>query len=75
MIFEKPSLRTRVTFETAMTHLGGHALNLTQNEIGLGKREPVKDVARVLGRMCDGVMIRTFSHRAWKRWPATARAP
>jgi len=63
MIFEKPSLRTRVSFEVAMTHLGGHAMNLTQTEIGLGKREPAQDVARVLGGMCDGIMARTFSHK------------
>jgi len=62
MIFEKPSLRTRVSFEAAMVHLGGHAMYLTQADIGLGKREAVQDVARVLGRMCDGIMARTFSH-------------
>ena len=62
MVFEKPSLRTRVSFETAMTQLGGHALHLTQKDIGLGTREPAKDVARVLGRMCQGIMARTFSH-------------
>lgn len=62
MIFEKPSLRTRVSFETAMSQLGGHAIYLTQADIGLGKREPVKDIARVLGRICDGIMARTFSH-------------
>ncbi len=62
MIFEKPSLRTRVSFETAMVQLGGHAINLTQADIGLGTREPVQDVARVLGRMCDGIVARTFSH-------------
>ena len=63
MIFEKPSLRTRVSFEVAMTQLGGHAMHLTQTDIGLGKREPVQDVARVLGGMCDGIMARTFSHK------------
>ena len=62
MIFEKPSLRTRVSFEAAMTHLGGHAIHLAPADIGLGAREPVQDVARVLGRMCDGIMARTFSH-------------
>ncbi|MCD6304071.1 MAG: ornithine carbamoyltransferase [Planctomycetes bacterium] len=62
MVFEKPSLRTRVSFEAAMTHLGGHALHLSQTDIGLGSREAVQDIARVLGRMCDGVMARTFSH-------------
>ncbi len=66
MIFEKPSLRTRVSFETAMTQLGGHSIYLTQSDIGLGKREPVKDIARVLGRMCDGIMARTFSHDLMK---------
>jgi len=62
MFFEKPSLRTRVSFETAMTHLGGHGIYLTQADIGLGTREPVQDVARVLARMCDAIMARTFSH-------------
>jgi len=62
MIFEKPSLRTRVSFEVAMAHLGGCAINLAPGDIGLGKRESVKDAARVLGRMCDGIMARTFSH-------------
>ena len=62
MFFEKMSLRTRVSFETAMTQLGGHALCLSQGDIGLGSREPVRDVARVLGRMCDGILARTFEH-------------
>lgn len=63
MIFEKPSLRTRVSFETAMNDLGGHAIHLTQAEIGIGSREAVQDIARVLGRLCDGIMARTFSHQ------------
>ena len=63
MFFEKPSLRTRVSFETAMTQLGGHALYLTNQDIQPGKRESVADIARVLGRMCDGIMARTFSHK------------
>src|SRR5262245_40275525 len=62
MIFEKPSLRTRVSFNVAMTHLGGAAMMLRQEEVGLGKREPVRDVARVLSGMCDGIMARTFEH-------------
>jgi ornithine carbamoyltransferase len=62
MVFEKPSLRTRVSFEAAMTHLGGHAIYLAPSDIGMGSREPVIDVARVLGRMCDGIMARTFAH-------------
>src|SRR4051812_35565237 len=56
MIFEKASLRTRVSFEVAMTQLGGRGLSLSDAEVGLGKREPVKDAARVLAGMCDGVM-------------------
>jgi ornithine carbamoyltransferase len=62
MIFEKPSLRTRVSFTVAMNHLGGTAMMLRSEEVGLGKREPVKDVARVLAGMCDGIMARTFEH-------------
>src|SRR3989339_1111281 len=62
MIFEKPSLRTRVSFETAMTQLGGHAINLTQTDIGMGKRESVMDVAKVISSMTDIVMARVFKH-------------
>jgi ornithine carbamoyltransferase len=62
MIFEKPSLRTRVSFAVAMQHLGGAAIMLRQEEVGLGQREAVKDVARVLAGMCDGVTVRTFDH-------------
>ncbi|HEV7299142.1 MAG TPA: ornithine carbamoyltransferase [Tepidisphaeraceae bacterium] len=62
MVFEKPSLRTRVSFAVAMTHLGGNGLLLRDEEVGLGKREPVQDVARVLSGMCDGIMARTFEH-------------
>jgi ornithine carbamoyltransferase len=60
MIFEKPSLRTRVSFTVAMTHLGGSAMMLRQEEVGLGVREPIRDVARVLASICDGIMVRTF---------------
>ncbi len=62
MIFEKPSLRTRVSFEVAMTQLGGHAMYLTNADIGIGSREAVEDIARVLARMCNGIMARTYSH-------------
>jgi ornithine carbamoyltransferase len=62
MIFEKPSLRTRVSFAVGMTHLGGQGLLLRDEEVGLGRREPVADVARVLASMCDGIMARTFEH-------------
>ena len=62
MIFEKPSLRTRVTFEAGMIQLGGEAIYLSPSDIQMGKREPVKDVARNLERWVDGIMIRTFAH-------------
>jgi ornithine carbamoyltransferase len=62
MIFEKPSLRTRVSFTTAMTQLGGSSMYLRQEEVGLDTREPVRDVARVISSMCDGIMARTFGH-------------
>src|SRR3954471_6024244 len=60
MIFEKPSLRTRVSFAVGMTQLGGNGLLLRQDEVGLDTREPTPDVARVISSMCDGIMIRTF---------------
>ncbi len=62
MVFQKPSLRTRVSFEMAMRHLGGAAMYLSPDEIGLGKRESVADVARVLSRYVDGIMARVFAH-------------
>jgi ornithine carbamoyltransferase len=63
MLFEKPSLRTRVTFDVAMQELGGHSLYLGPSEISLGKRESVHDVAKNLEHMVDGLMIRTFAHK------------
>lgn len=62
MIFQKPSLRTRVSFEMAMLHLGGWALYISPGEVGLGTRESAPDVARVLGRYVDGIMARVFAH-------------
>ena len=64
MIFEKPSLRTRVSFETGMTQFGGHAIYLGPSDISLGKRESVPDIARTLDRMVDIIMARTFSHNS-----------
>jgi len=61
LVFEKPSLRTRLSFEMAMKQLGGHALYLSPAEVGLGKRESVPDVARVLARYVDVIAARTFS--------------
>jgi len=63
MIFEKPSLRTRVSFEAGMTQLGGHAINLGPADISMGKRESVPDVARALSQMVDAIMARTFAHQ------------
>ncbi len=63
MIFEKPSLRTRVSFDAAMTHIGGSAIYISPSEIGLGSRESVPDIARVLSGMCDAIMARTFAHQ------------
>jgi len=62
MLFQKPSLRTRVSFEMAMIHLGGQALYLSPFEVQLGKRESTPDVARVLSRYVDGIMARVFAH-------------
>src|SRR4051794_6477568 len=75
MIFEKPSLRTRVSFAVAMTHLGGEGLLLRDEEVGLDKREPVQDVARVLSGMCDGIMARTFEHAKVGRLAKFASVP
>lgn len=62
MIFQKPSLRTRVSFETGMIQLGGEAIYLGPDDIKLGQREATKDIAQVLSRYVDGIMARTFSH-------------
>ena len=63
LIFEKPSLRTRVSFEVAMQQLGGHTIYLSPAEVGLGERESVSDVARVLSRYVGAIAARTFSHQ------------
>jgi ornithine carbamoyltransferase len=63
MIFAKPSARTRISFETGFTRLGGQALYLSDREIDIGKREPVKDVARVVSRYNDLIMARLFEHQ------------
>ena len=75
MIFEKPSLRTRVTFDVGMEELGGHAIYLSPAEISLGKRESVHDIAKNLERMVQGIMIRTFSHEIVEQMAEYARVP
>ena len=75
LIFEKPSLRTRVTFEVGMAQLGGSAVYLAAQEIGLGKREPVPDVARNLSRLVDVLAARVFSHRTLEQLAAHASIP
>lgn len=75
MIFQKPSLRTRVSFEVAMLQLGGEALYLSPDEIQLGKRESVADVARVLSRYVDCIMARVFAHTDVETLAAYSRVP
>jgi putrescine carbamoyltransferase len=75
MIFEEPSTRTRVSFEVAMTELGGHALYLKPGEIHLGARESLSDTAEVLSRMVDVVMIRALKHATVTGFAAAATVP
>ena len=75
MIFEKPSLRTRVTFDVGIHQLGGFSLYLSPAEINLGKRESVYDVAKTLERMVQGIMIRTFAHEIVERMAEYAAIP
>ncbi len=75
MIFQKPSLRTRVTFETGMTQLHGHAIYIAPSDAGLGTRESVADVARNLERWVDGIMARVFAHKIVEDLARHARIP
>ncbi len=63
MFFHKPSLRTRLSFEVGIVQLGGTAINLSEQDFKIGKRESVSDIARVMSRYVDGILIRTFSHK------------
>jgi ornithine carbamoyltransferase len=75
MIFEKPSLRTRVTFDVGIQQLGGFSIYLSPAEISLGKRESVYDIAKNLERMVQGIMIRTFAHEMVERMADYAAIP
>ena len=75
MIFEKNSTRTRVSFETGMYQLGGHALFLSGKDSQIGRGEPIEDTARVLSRYCDGIMIRTFAQENVEKLAQYASIP
>ena len=75
IMFEKPSLRTRVSFEVAMRQLGGETIYISPAEVGLGKRESVADVARVLSRYVDAIAARTFSHQTLEVMADCSRVP
>src|SRR5208337_4141458 len=75
MIFEKPSLRTRVTFDVGIQQLGGFSIYLSPAEINLGKRESVYDVAKNLERMVQAIMVRTFSHGVVEQMARFAAIP
>jgi len=75
LVFEKPSLRTRVSFEVGMKQLGGSAIYLSQSEVGLGQREPVEDVARVLSRYVAGIVARTYAQETLTSLAAAADVP
>lgn len=75
LIFEKPSLRTRMSFDVAMYELGGHAVYLSPAEVGLGRRESVADVARVVSRYADVAILRTFAHETIEEFARYASIP
>ena len=75
LIFEKASTRTRVSFEVAITELGGHAVVMGRNDSQLGRGEPVKDTARVMSRYCHGIMVRTFGHEGAQELARYASVP
>jgi ornithine carbamoyltransferase len=75
MLFEKPSLRTRTSFDIGMFQLGGHAVYLSPNEVGLGQRESVADVSRVLGRMANAIVARVFKHETVREIAQFANVP
>lgn len=75
LIFEKPSLRTRVSFQTAMAHLGGASVFLSPSEVGIGQRESLPDVARTVSQFVDAVVLRTFKHDTVVQFAQHATCP
>jgi ornithine carbamoyltransferase len=75
LLFEKPSLRTKVSFDIAVSELGGHPLYLGRDEVGLDKREPAEDVAQVLSRWVSAMVVRVFEHRSLVRLAEAASVP
>jgi ornithine carbamoyltransferase len=75
MVFEKPSLRTRISFEVGVTQLGGTSIYISPNEVQIGKRETVADVAKVLSRYSDGIMYRAFSNEIMRELARNATVP
>lgn len=75
MLFEKPSLRTKLSFDLAFTQLGGHSVYFGPNEVGLGKREAVSDVAKVISSMADLIVARVFSHKTLEKLAQNSKVP
>src|SRR5437868_7987867 len=75
LVFEKPSLRTRVSFQTAIAQLGGASVFMAGQEVGLGSRESVADVARTISQYVDAVVLRTFQHRTVEAFAQHAACP
>jgi ornithine carbamoyltransferase len=74
-IFEKPSLRTRISFDVGFMQMGGNVINIRKEEVNLGKREPVKDAARNISRYVDCIMIRTFAHSLIEEFTQWSKVP
>src|SRR5262245_20402051 len=75
LVFEKPSLRTRVSFETAMAQVGGTSIFVGSNEVGIGSRESVPDIARTISQYVNGVVLRTFKHATIEAFATHATCP
>jgi ornithine carbamoyltransferase len=75
MVFEKSSTRTRVSFESGMAKLGGHAIFLSPRDTHLGRGEPVEDTARIISRMADAIVVRTFEHKRIEKFAAHSQVP